>query len=310
MLGRVFDAYQNMTQIGRCLTLSARLRGVGRPRVLELSRRPTELGAYVPGADVVRYATHVEEEVVLPEPLVLPFDDDEFDGLVVTDAYEHVSEEIRQPLLAEMLRVTRGIVLLGCPHADPVVTRFDRVVFDFIWGKYGEVFEPLLQHRDYGLEPLATIEDRFIALGAERVAALPCNYVYRWIHQLLVYFDLQHRHPHGDLFEAVNRAYNEHLSPYDYREPCYRYLLVVPTDPDLDLDDLTVVLQGEQETPAAVAAAEGVMIEAFRAVDARTSDRLRGAEKENERLLAIIEQLQADNLWALDEIALLRRGSA
>jgi hypothetical protein len=309
MLGRVFDAYQNLTQIARCITLASDLRGVDRPRVLELSRRPTQLDDFVTDAELVRFATHVDERVSLPTPLVLPFATGEFDAVVVTDAYEHVPEPVRGPLLGEMLRVTHGVVLLGCPHEDELVTRFDRIAFDFVWGKYGEVFEPLRQHCDFGLEPLETIEDRFRALGASSVVSLPCNYVYRWIHQLLVYFDLQHRHPHGDVFEPINRAYNEHLSPYDYREPSYRYLLVVPTDPALDPADLTAAMRAPAATPATVAAAEGALFDAFRAVDAGASDRLRQAEAENQRLLAIIEQLQADNRWALDEIELLRRGS-
>ena len=41
-----------------------------------------------------------------------------------------------------MLRVTHGVVLLGSPHDDEVVNRFDRMVFDFIWGKYAESSNP------------------------------------------------------------------------------------------------------------------------------------------------------------------------
>jgi hypothetical protein len=152
------------------------------------------------------------------------------------------------------------------------------------------------------------------------VKALPCNYVYRWIHQILIYFDLQHEHPHWDLFEPFNRAYNERLSPYDYREPCYRYLVLVATDPALDLDALAAAVEAPVETPEAVAAADGVLVETFRAVDARVADRLRtcarqlresheendAARREIARLSSLIHQLQEDNRWALAEIELLR----
>jgi GT2 family glycosyltransferase/glycosyltransferase involved in cell wall biosynthesis len=319
-MGRVFDAYQNLSQIARVITLTAERRSVSRPRVLELRRRETGLEDFLPDADIVVLATHEAEVPTLGIPVRLPFDDGSFDACLVTDAYEHVPVEMRQSLLAEMLRVTDGVVLLGCPTDDPIVTRFDRIVFDFIWGKYGEEFGPLAQHRDFGLEPLDEIEARFKELGADRVSALPCNFVYRWIHQILVYFDLQHQAPIPQLFEDVNRAYNEHLSAYDYREPCYRYLLVVPTDPTIDVAELDAALQGPIESPEVVAEAEGALIEAFRAADSRAGDQLRvyAAEvdashaeldrlrAEHDRLLQVVDDLEANSRWAQQEIALLR----
>ena len=47
-LGHVFDQYQNLMQIARCLREAARQRNVEEPRVLELSRYPTGLGEYYP----------------------------------------------------------------------------------------------------------------------------------------------------------------------------------------------------------------------------------------------------------------------
>ncbi len=122
------------------------------------------------------------------------------------------------------------------------------------------------------------------AQGANRVLALPCNYVYRWIHQILIFFDQQHNQPHRDLYEQLNRIYNERLSAYDYREPCYRYLLVVATDPNVNLDLLMHALKGPCETPTAVAEAEGMLVQAFRAAENRAGDELRLRAQEIERL--------------------------
>jgi hypothetical protein len=323
-LGRVFDAYQNMMQIAACLRVAARLRSRPCWRVLELSRRPTGLAEYVPEAEVVRLPTHEGHLPSLPDPLRLPYGDATFDACVITDVYEHLPAEQRAGLLAEMVRVTCGIVLAAAPRGSAVVERMDRLVFDFIWGKYAEAFEPLAQHAAFGLEPLEQVLASLASLGAQRVKALPCNYVYRWIHQILIYFDLQHEHPHWDLFEPFNRAYNERLSPFDYREPCYRYLVVVATDPALDLDALAAAVQAPAETPQEVATADGALVETFRAVDARVADRLRAcarelrrAHEDNEaargeiaRLEDIIRRLQEDNRWALAEIKLLRSENA
>jgi hypothetical protein len=303
--GRVFDQYQNLMQIARCVREAARQSGVARPRVLELSRRDTTLEDYLPEAEMARYATHEGGLPTLAMPVVLPFTDKSYDVCIISDAYEHVALELRPGLLREMMRVASGLVLVGCPMRDELVTRFDRVVFDFIWGKYDEEYLPLKQHDEFGLEPLEQVLASFTALGARGAVALPSSYVYRWIHQILIYFDLQHRHPRADLYQNINRIYNERMAPYDYREPCYHYLIAVATDPQLNLDILVEKLSGPCETPSIVAETEGTMIEAFRAVDSRASDELRAYAK-------TLAQLSANGEWATQEIArlnaLLTRG--
>jgi hypothetical protein len=293
LLGRVFDSYQNSMQIAACLREMARQRAVAQLQVLELSRRETGLSDYVPEAKFTRYATHDSNRPTLKTPVSLPFPDKSFNGCFATDVYEHIPADLRPQLLREMLRVTNGIVLIGCPQGNEIVPRFDRVVFDFIWGKYGERFEPLEQHVGFGLEPIEHTLESVKSLGADRVVALPCNYVYRWIHQILIFFDLQHNHAHWNLFEPLNRIYNERLSPYDYKEPCYRYLIVVPTDPALDLDGLVAHLTRPDPAPTLVAEADAVLVNTFRTIESRLADQLRSSSKE-------ILRLQRENKWLLE----------
>jgi len=284
LLGRVFDSYQNLMQVAACLRESARQRSIETPRVLELSRRETGFGDYMPGALLVRHATHEANRPTLGTPVILPYADNSFDGCFITDVYEHIPAEQRPELLREMLRVTDGLVLIGSPQGNEIVTRFDRIVFDFIWGKYAERFEPLDQHFNFGLEPLEQTLASLKKEGADRVVALPCNFVYRWIHQILIFFDLQYRQKHSELFEPINRIYNERLSPYDYKEPCYRYLIAVATDSTLDLDEMVEKLAKPPETPSLVADTEGALADAYRAVDAKLADQLRFYSKEMDRL--------------------------
>ncbi|HLG14790.1 MAG TPA: hypothetical protein VJH03_09860 [Blastocatellia bacterium] len=315
-LGRVFDAYQNMMQIAACLREAARQRSVAYPRVLELSRRETGLLEYIPEARVTRYATHENNRPILVTPVVLPYPDRSFDGCLITDVYEHIPAATRPELLREMLRVTDGLVLVASPQGNEIVTRFDRIVFDFIWGKYAERFEPLEQHISFGLEPLEQTLASLEALGADRVAALPCNYVYRWIHQILIFFDLQYRNEDAELFEPLNRIYNERLSAFDYREPCYRYLIAVATDRELDIEAFVSNLNAPRETPQLVAQTDGVLVETFRAVESNLAEKLKSCSKqllstredvqsasgEIEHLNSVIRQLQRDNNWATQEI--------
>lgn len=263
-------------QIARCVREAQTLRGdSGAPRVLELSRRPIRLDEYLPEAIFSHHATHLREEPLTDGAFTLPFSDAFFDAVFVTDAYEHIPQQDRKGLVAEMLRVSRGVVLIGCPVNDGLVTRMDKVVFDFIWGKYAEEYGPLHQHFQYGLESKEEIIASLRGMGGDRVIALPCNYIYRWIHQILIFFDLQHQQPFPEFFESLNRIYNERISSYDYREPCYRYLMVIAVDPALDLDSLAGILQAPEEPPEAAANASGNLLEAYGQINAAAADRLR-----------------------------------
>jgi hypothetical protein len=306
LLGRVFDQYQNMMQVAQAVREASRQRGVARPHLLELSRRETGLADFLPDLRVTRYPTHAENQPTLTDPVVIPFPDKSFDACLVTDAYEHIPPTQRRSLLSEMVRVTKGVVLLACPMDSEVVSRFDKVVFDFIWGKYAERFEPLDQHVEYGLEPLDQVLSSLVAQGADRAIALPDNYVYRWIHQILLYFDLQHRQPHRDLYEPLNRIYNERIAPFDYREPCYRYLIVAGTDPRLDFDAFEQAMKGRQEVPETVAEAEGALLDAFAVIQDRSGDRLRELSAEQARLRADLSERDSRLLHAALEIDRLR----
>jgi hypothetical protein len=273
-----------MMQIATCIREASRQLGAAHPRVLELSRRSTGLADYLPEAEIVRIATH-EANVPLPYTWqALPFQEDAVDICVVTDVYEHIAAADRPKLLSEMMRVTRGLVLLGCPIENELVTRLDRLVFDFIWGKYAERYQPLDQHIGFGVDPLDRVLSSLKAAGADRVVALPCNYVFRWIHLILIYFDLQHRNPYPEICEPINRIYNEYLSPFDYREPCYRYLVVCAIDSRLSLDQLNARLQAPSEPSAAAAHTEGLLLQAFRAVDSSACDALRALGSELQRV--------------------------
>ena len=290
LLGRTFDQYQNFMQIAQCVKEAARQTSITRPRVLELYRRASGLAEYLPEADLIRHATHTNDQPSLPSPLHLPFPDKSFDACVISDVYEHLPQAQRPELLGEMIRVTSGLVMVGSPVANETVTRCDKIVFDFIWGKYAESFEPLTQHVTFGLEPLEDMVASLKSQGADRVVLLPCNYVYRWIHQLLIYFDLQHQQPYAGIYEPLSRIYNERLSPYDYREPCYRYLIVVAVDPRLDADVFSQRLTGPREVPATVAETDGLLLQEFLAINNRAGDALREKDEELARLKVSLAQ--------------------
>ena len=282
-LGRVFDSYQNMMQIAGCIREASRQLSVAQPRVLELSRRETGIQEYLPEADLVRHSTHHNDAPTLTFPVTLPFADGSFDASLVTDAYEHIPENLRSSLLREMLRVTHGLVLVGCPNGNEVVSRFDKIVFDFIWGKYGERFGPLEQHVEFGLESPEQVIGRLKEQGADHITVLPANYVYRWIHMILIFFDLQHNNPYQGVFEQFNRIYNQYVSPYDYREPCYRYLLAISNHPSLNTRAFSLPIAPDDK-PGAVNELDRLVSQTFRNIDSTAADRLRECSTEIGRL--------------------------
>ena len=293
MLGDVFDHYQNMMQIARAIRIVSRQLGVSRPRVLELSRFKTNLVEYLPEAEVERFATHdANEQPCLSSPVLLPFDDRSFDMSFVTDSYEHIAQEQRPEIVREMLRVTSSLVLVATPVDEHIVTRLDKVIFDFIWGKYATPFEPLRQHHVYGLEPLERVIETIRSQGADRVVPLPGNFVYRLVHQILIFFDLQFDHPRPEFFQSFNQIYNERLAQFDYKEPCYRYLIVMPVDPKIDLNAFEEEMKSEPEVPESVRSTEGALIQEFRAIDSRMSDEVRSLAHENARLRQDIDSAE------------------
>jgi hypothetical protein len=302
LLGKVFDSYQNMMQITRCLREAARQKSVDQFRVLELSRMSTELQEYLPEAEIVRFPTHEGHVPALSQPVALPFADKSFDGCFVTDAYEHIPQEQRPSLLSEMLRVTDGVILLGCPQGNEIVPRLDKVVFDFIWGKYAERFEPLEQHQEFGLEPVGKIMETLKSQGADEVILLPDNYVYRWIHMILIYFDVMHRNPHWELFEPFNRIYNERLSAFDYQEPCYRYLMVIANHPAISVSALNQAVRASFAAPESIAETDALLVQTFREVDSRNADQLRWYSEEFAKLHQVHSQLAAREQQAQQEI--------
>jgi hypothetical protein len=126
------------------------------------------------------------------------------------------------------------------------------------------------------VEPIEQVVATLKALGANEVSVLPANYVYRWIHMILIYFDLQHDNPAGNhLFEPLNRIYNERLAPFDYREPCYRYLIAIPTSSRIQIDKLTEVVSKASDETFSASEADQTLAQTFREVDSAAADEIR-----------------------------------
>lgn len=84
----------------------------------------------------------------------IPFPDESFDAVVSVDTFEHVPPRDRETFVAELCRVSTGLVLLAAPFHHDAVAAVERLL-DATHRKVFETPHPWLhEHVSYGLPPL------------------------------------------------------------------------------------------------------------------------------------------------------------
>ena len=74
---------------------------------------------------------------VLASGFELPFPDDSFDLVTCHDTLEHVPLERKTEFIAELLRVSRGPVLVVAPFADPRTSRCEEMANAYYVARLG-----------------------------------------------------------------------------------------------------------------------------------------------------------------------------
>jgi hypothetical protein len=278
--------------------LVAAVRPAPGARLLDMGGGPVDtLRAFLPGHEVVvsdvelpsRWHTPAED-LVLARGGALPFPDDAFDVVVSLDTLEHVDPAERPPALAELLRVSRGWVLVGCPCATPGVADADAALLAYVRQRFGEDFDTvqvLTEHLTYGYPDPDAIAAGLAAQGAE-VARFPSGRLDRWLPMMLLFFDLMAL-GRADPVERVQHWYNHLLSDDDLREPAYRQMFIARL-PDAEGPPLDEVVAGI--VPAGPPRAPGAA--AFQALgDVLGSALPEAVQAERERAAALEAELAA-----------------
>lgn len=90
-------------------------------KILDVGSGLTGISPFLPGWNVVGIDRTIPEEDACRIPLFagsathLPFCDRSWDAVTCVDVLEHVSPAERGPILAELLRVARNLVVVACP---------------------------------------------------------------------------------------------------------------------------------------------------------------------------------------------------
>lgn len=196
----------------------------------------------------------------------LPFADGTFDIVACHDVFEHLPADGRNAFVAEMLRVSRGPVLVLAPFADPRVARSELLVNGYFTARVGHSLPALDEHYDFGLPTLNTLTDH---LDAEQVdyTLHADGWLYHWVAFWALKTHLVAERREDDL-HRVDAAFNLRLREADRRGPHYRRAVVIrppspyptdlppvpgPTEPgdlDEDLEQLTdLALQLQRALP-------------------------------------------------------------
>jgi SAM-dependent methyltransferase len=199
-------------------------------RVLDVGGGPGSLQAFLPDDFVIASDLSFPSDWHTPAPSLvladgarLPFPDDSFDVVVTLDTLEHVTPEQRPALLSEVVRVSRGWVLVACPCATPGVAEADAALLSFVRHRFGEEFETvgiLTEHLAYGHPDPGEVERCLSEAGAE-VAIFPSGRLDRWLPMMILFYTLMAL-GRDDPVERVQSWYNAVFYRDDLRAPAYR----------------------------------------------------------------------------------------
>ena len=118
------------------------------------------------------------------ESATLPFEDEAFDFVVSMDMLEHVSAERRRAMVSEMVRVSRGWVVVGTP-CGRVSLEYDRRLHRWCQSRLGIDYRWVREHLTMGLpeadEVEAMIRDATRERGAWEIASEDNFHAETWL---------------------------------------------------------------------------------------------------------------------------------
>ena len=242
LLSLPFDHYQRYALTKRIISHLC-LRQPGRPlRILDVGGHSSSLKHFLAGDEVIildplppPLFTHNEripfrhDGYFIGSGAELPFQDASFDVASAHDTLEHVPEALRESFLAELIRVSRSVVIINGPVYTDETAALEKRVMRFseralLWEN-----EYLKEHIDQGL-PLPELVSGALGRAGLSVVSVPNGSLSMW----LVMMALRHyliALPHSTaLQEAIDRAYNTLISPRDFAERSYREAFIASSD--------------------------------------------------------------------------------
>ena len=231
-----FDHFQRYDLTRRILT---EVTGREPVRILDVGGHGSSLKHFLPDAEVVvvdpspppqfSYRAEVpflHDGYVIGSGTTLPFGDDTVDIVTAHDTLEHVPPQDRERFLAEMLRVSRRIVIVNGPVASEEASRAEKRLDEFGKNVIKIASGPLTEHLAHGLPRSRDIAEA-LRRGGHACVGMPNGNVYAWFLAMIVKHYLMVLPGADAIHDQLDRVYNEVLSPVDLAQPCYREAFIV-----------------------------------------------------------------------------------
>lgn len=177
----------------------------------------------------------------------LPFGYRTFDLVVSLDSLEHVPRDRREDYVSELLRVSRGYVLIVAPFDQEETVIAEQLLAEFICVVNQEEQPQLREHRVFGLPRLADWQAFLRDRGLPYIC-FSSGFVHNWLPMMLVKHYVLSLPGADALHRAIDRLYNTALQSSDARGPGYRQGLLISTaGPSVVLKEMSAELAPTEE---------------------------------------------------------------
>jgi hypothetical protein len=125
---------------------------LGNPEsLLDVGGVAGELALFMPKTRIVTANVSGEKADVIFDGDRLPFPDDSFEAAVSLDVLEHIPREHRETHLRELIRVSRGTIVICCPLGSNEHVEAEQELADWYRSLAGEPHRFLEEHLETGL---------------------------------------------------------------------------------------------------------------------------------------------------------------
>ena len=259
-----FDRYDRYAEIAGLVRSAL---GPGGHRILDVGDTAGYLALFEPDLWVVGIDMHLEDKrlgsarPLLGDGARLPFADGTFDAVVSSDVLEHVPAERRADFLAELVRVSRDLVVVAAPFATVGVAGVEDIVRRYALLANSAPQPQLEEHRAFGLPDVDETLQRLTA-GGGHGAIVGNGNLYDWLVSMLLRFQLESRPALSPLSEGFDVFHNTAALGTRHAPPFYRHVVVAWRDraPALVLDDEATPAVDLMPLAAAIVAADSTEV--------------------------------------------------
>jgi hypothetical protein len=294
-----FDQFTRHNIMTRVADSIRRHHGPSRLAVLDVGGFPCLTAEFldrdrVVVVDLVDGKPEFDAEYLRADGAALPFPSNSFDLVSSLDSLEHVPRDRREAYILELLRVSRGFVLIVAPFDQEETVLAERLLAEFVRVVNQEEQPQLREHREHGLPSL----DKWSAFLHDRdlpSISFSSGFVYNWLPMMLLKHYVFSLPDSDELQRALDRFYNVTLQASDAREPGYRHGLLVskvPESPVLDEMQQALAPSGAADRLEVIERMEqiGLLLKlADLHVASKRDDRLRDALVDKERHIVNLE---------------------